>query len=167
MSGETKIPVSMIAAMAENRIIGRDNQMPWHLPQDLKRFRALTSGHPVIMGRKTFESIGKPLPHRENIVITRNSEWKAEGARTATSLEQALEMAREKNPREIFIIGGAEIYRLGLPLADRLYLTLIHQTVEGDAHFPDWKIADTWQERHRELHAAENFQFTYLNLERA
>src|SRR4051794_12023187 len=106
------IPLSLIAAVAENRCIGTENKLPWHLPEDLKRFRAITRGHPVIMGRKTFESIGRPLPQRQNIVISRDPHYSAGGVETATSLERAIEKAKAQNPQQIFVIGGAEIYRL-------------------------------------------------------
>jgi len=162
------IPLCMIAAVAENRCIGAENKLPWHLPEDLKRFRAITRGHPVIMGRKTFESIGRPLPQRQNIVITRDPHYSADGVETATSLEQAIERAKAQNPEQIFVIGGAEIYRLALPLADRLYLTLVHQNVSGDAFFPEWNPSE-WRETFREAHPAQGEgspAFTYLDLER-
>lgn len=142
-------PISLIAALSENRVIGIKNHLPWNLPEDLKRFRTLTSGHPIIMGRKTFESIGKPLPKRENIVITRDPAYAREGIRVASSLESAIEIARAGSPQEIFVIGGAEIYRLALPLADRLYLTLVSGQFEGDAFFPDWSV-HAWTETSRE-----------------
>lgn len=134
----------MIAAMAQNRIIGKDNQLIWHFPDDLKRFKKLTSGHHVIMGRKTYESMNRPLPNRVNIVISRNADYEAEGCFTATSLESALELV--KNDDQPFIIGGAEIYRLGLALAKTIELTLIHREYEGDTEFPEfdrnvWKLA--------------------------
>jgi dihydrofolate reductase len=132
--------ISLIAAMSENRVIGSDNRLPWHLPEDLKRFRALTRGHPVIMGRKTWDSIGgKPLPQRDNIVLTRQPGFAAPGARVFSSLNAALEDLRNSLPAdaEVFVIGGAEIYRLALPIADRIYLTVVHRTVAGDAFFPE------------------------------
>ncbi len=166
-------PLSLIAAVAENRCIGHENRLPWHLPEDLKRFREITRGHPVIMGRKTFESIGRPLPQRQNIVISRDPNYSACGVETVTSLEQAIEKASAQNPKEIFVIGGAEIYRLALPYADRLYLTLIHQEVPGDAFFPDWGKSDSgeiqWNETFRSKVGAKGEgapAFTYLNLER-
>src|SRR5688572_24314058 len=130
--------ISLIVAMAENRVIGRNNQLPWHLPADLKHFKSLTTGHSVIMGRKTFESMGKPLPNRRNIVITRQANFRADGVDTAHSLEEAISLA--KGDAEIFVIGGAEVFRDALNGADRLYLTLIHATIEGDVFFPevDW-----------------------------
>lgn len=135
--------VTLIAACDRNRIIGTGNRLPWSLPEDLKRFRQITSGHPVIMGRKTYESIGRPLPNRENFVITRNGAFAAPGVHRAGSLEQALEGAREAcrkaGVQEAFVIGGGEIYRQALPRADRLYLTRVETEVEGDASFPEWQ----------------------------
>ena len=138
--------IAMIAALSQSRCIGRDNQLPWDLPQEVRYFRDQTRGKPVIMGRKTFDSLGKPLPQRRNIVITRQSDWAAPGVEVVSSMELALGLveADHRAGREIMIIGGAEIYRLGLPLADRLYLTLIDQAFEGDAYFPEWDQA-VWQ----------------------
>lgn len=144
--------ISLIVAMAENRCIGRDNAMPWHVPEDLKRFKALTMGKPVVMGRKTFESIlaqlGKPLPGRESIVVSRGG-FAADGAQVYDSLDAALACAVDRGGDEIFIAGGAQIYALALPRADRLYLTRIHETVAGDAFFP--VLDETqWRETARE-----------------
>ena len=142
--------LSILAAVARNGVIGRDNALPWHLPGDLKRFKALTLGHPVVMGRKTFESIlaanGKPLPGRENIVVTRARDYAAAGCRVVHSLEAALACA---DGAEAFVIGGAEIYVLALPLAERLYLTEIDADFEGDARFPRYDRGD-WVEVARE-----------------
>ncbi|HET6420940.1 MAG TPA: dihydrofolate reductase [Geobacteraceae bacterium] len=126
--------ISLIAAMSENRVIGRDNAIPWRLPDDLKRFREITTGHPVIMGRKTFESIGKSLPDRKNIVITRNPEFHPEGCIIAGNLRKALAECADAD--EAFICGGGEIFRAAMPLADRIYLTVIHEKIEGDTYFP-------------------------------
>lgn len=134
--------IALIAAQAENRVIGLDNKMPWHLPEDLQYFKKITLGKPVIMGRKTFESIGRPLPGRTNIVVTRQSDWRAEGVVTAPSLEQALSLAEQESPDELMVIGGAQIYAEALPLAQRIYLTQIHKEVEGDAWFP--ALGDQW-----------------------
>jgi len=117
-----------------NRVIGIDNKLPWHLPGELQYFKQITSGHTVIMGRKTFESISKPLPDRRNIVITRNKEYAAEGVEVVHSLEEALKLSQ--GDLEQFIIGGAQIYEEALKIADRLYVTLIYEHFEGDAHFP-------------------------------
>ena len=134
--------LAIIVAAAKNGVIGRNNQLPWHLPQDLKYFKAVTLGKPVIMGRKTYESIGKPLPGRTNIVITRNSDWRAaEGVIVTNSFEQALIGASKVLgadsliPEEAMVIGGAEIYRSALQLADRIYLTQVDAVPEGDAFF--------------------------------
>lgn len=137
--------ISMIAAMADNRVIGKDNQMPWHLPADLKHFKRLTLGKPVVMGRKTFESIGKPLPGRRNIVISRTAPLDNRGAEWVTSLAQAFELL--EGQAEVVVIGGAEIYKQCLPLAQILYLTKIDLNVSGDAFFPDYQSssAGSWQ----------------------
>ncbi|OFZ18063.1 MAG: hypothetical protein A2X94_02505 [Bdellovibrionales bacterium GWB1_55_8] len=131
--------ISLIAALSKNRAIGKGNQLPWHLPEDLKYFRATTSGHPVIMGRKTFQSIGRPLPKRFNVVVSRDARLEIPGVAIASSLAQAIALCEgQPGAEEIFIIGGAEIYREALPHADRLYLTEIDLHVDGDAFFPDW-----------------------------
>ena len=160
--------VSLIAALARNRVIGKENRLPWHLPQDLKRFRALTTGHAVIMGRKTFESIGKPLPGRKNIVITRNQDYAPQGVARAASLDEALAIANSSGETEAFVIGGAEIYRIAMPRADRLYLTWIDQEPEGDAFFPEWNDGDFRELSREEFQgSAENpLSFSYLLLER-
>lgn len=138
--------LSIIVAMAENRIIGKDNRLPWHLPEDLKHFKEITMGKPVIMGRKTYESIGRPLPGRENIVLTRNKSYQAKGAKVISSLQEAIKAC--PSAEEIFIIGGAELYKETLSKADRLYLTVIHKDFEGDAYFPkvdlekDFKVVE-------------------------
>lgn len=142
--------LSLIVAAANNNVIGRNNELPWHLPQDLKYFKSVTLGKPVIMGRKTFESIGKPLPGRTNIVITRQPDWKFSGVLVAQSVEEAIEIAgqfrAEQNQvsDEVMVIGGAEIYRHALPMADRVYLTRIEKNIEGDAHFPALS-AEQWE----------------------
>lgn len=145
--------LAMIVAQAENRVIGRDNKMPWYLPEDLKYFKRTTMGKPIIMGRKTFESIGKPLPGRRNIVVTRDTDWHHEGVVVCATLDEALEQAEAQvlidDGDEAVVIGGAEIYRQLLARADRLYLTQVHATVEGDACFPEFN-ADEWVERGRD-----------------
>ena len=138
--------LSLIVAVSQNGVIGKGNKLPWHLPADLKRFKKLTMGHPIIMGRKTFESIGKPLPGRTNIVITRQKEFASFGALTAPSLEEALRMCKKEE--EVFVIGGATIFEQALPLANRLYLTLIHQDFDGDTSFR-WDPSQ-WKEISRE-----------------
>lgn len=138
--------ISLIAAMAENRVIGRDNAIPWHLPDDLKRFREITMGHTVIMGRKTFESIGKPLAGRKNLIITTNPDYRAEGCIVAHSLRDALVKCADSG--EAFICGGGEIFREALPLASRIYLTVVHDEFDGDTYFPDIPedFCEVWRE---------------------
>lgn len=152
--------VSLIVAAADNNVIGKDNKMPWHIPEDFKHFKALTMGKPCIMGRKTFESIvaqlGRPLPGRQNIVVSR-SEHIYDGAIACASLPLAFEAAKATNPEEIFIIGGAQIYQEALEqdLVDKIYLTRVHQSPEGDALFPH--LGDEWTEKTREDHAGFSF----------
>ena len=129
--------ISIIAAMAENGVIGRGGELPWHLTADLKRFKRLTTGHTIVMGRKTWESIGRPLADRRMVVVTRQSEYHADGIEVVSSLDEALALARTAGADEAFVIGGAEIYSLALPLADRLYITLVLAEVDGDTKFPD------------------------------
>ena len=131
--------IAMIVAMGENHVIGKDNQMPWHLPNDLKWFKQVTGGHSIVMGRKTFESIGKPLPNRQNIILTRQSDYQPAGTTTVSSIKEALQLAQEE---DLFVIGGANVYQQFLPYADRLYITKIHETFEGDAYFPDFDQKD-------------------------
>lgn len=144
--------VSLIVAMAENRVIGRDNGLPWRLPADLRHFKQVTMGKPVLMGRKTFESIGRPLPGRRNIVLSRSADFVAQGCETVTSIDQAVRGLAQH--AELMVIGGANIYRQTLPLAHRLYLTLVGARVDGDARFPelDWS---EWREVSREDHAPD------------
>ncbi len=131
--------ICIIAAMSENRVIGKDGQIPWHISADLKRFKELTTPHPIVMGRKTFEAIGRPLPNRYNIVVThdRNFRWN-ENLVSSLSLENALTLAKLKDKQKVFIIGGGEIYRQSIKYADRLYLTLVEGQFEGDTFFPDY-----------------------------
>ena len=148
----------MIVAVAENGVIGRNNALPWYLPNDLKYFKQTTMGKPVIMGRKTYESIGKPLPGRTNIVITRQADYQPEGVKVVSSVEAARELAESvcliDGQDEAMIMGGAEIYALALPHTDRLYLTEVHADVDGDAFFPEYDKS-LWQEVAREDFAAE------------
>jgi len=164
--------ISLVWAMAQNRVIGRNNQLPWYLPEDLKYFKRITLGKPVIMGRKTFDSIGKPLPGRTNIVVTRNRDWSFEGVRTVDSLEAAWELCENQaivdGTEEAMIIGGAEIYRQAMPLADRLYLTEVHADVEGDATFPEFDRSQ-WQEIAREDFEASGpnpYNYSFIILEK-
>jgi len=131
-----KPTLSIIVAMAKNRVIGKENDMPWHLPADLQHFRKITSGKPIIMGRKTYESIGRPLPNRHNIIVSRNRDYEAEGCDVVCSLEEAVEKAGEVE--ELFIIGGGFLYEQTLNQADRLYLTFIDLEVDGDTFFPEY-----------------------------
>ena len=159
--------ITIIAAMSENRIIGRAGSLPWRLPADLKRFKSLTVGHTVIMGRKTFESIGRPLPDRRCIVITRNAEYRAEGAAVVLSLEDALQQVGDDE--EAFIIGGGELYRHALPFAHRLELTIVHAVIEGDTSFPELDLKD-WQligEEHHEADDHHAYPYTFRRYERA
>lgn len=144
--------LSIIVAMARNRTIGVNNTLPWRCPEDLKHFKALTMGHHIVMGRKTFDSIGKPLPGRTTVVVTRNPDFKIEGAIIAHSLEQAI--AACAGDDEIFVVGGAELYVQAMPLVDTLYITEIQRDVEGDAHFPEFNRSE-WQEVSRETRHQE------------
>jgi dihydrofolate reductase len=155
--------ISMIAAMADNRIIGKDNQMPWHLPADFAWFKRCTMGKPVVMGRKTYESIGRPLPGRLNIVISRDASLFIEGVTTVTSIEQALEVAGEVE--EVMIIGGGAIYAACLPMANKLYVTHIEAEIQGDTQFPDWgsEFKETYSEAYQaDEKNAYNMRFTIL-----
>ncbi len=138
MNTDSNPRISIIAAVAANRVIGNKNELIWHLPEDLKRFKNLTTGHPIIMGRKTFESIGRPLPGRENIVITSQEDYQPEGVTVVHSLMEALILAPELDSEEVFVIGGGRVYAEALGFADRLYLTVLDQEFEGDTIFPDW-----------------------------
>ncbi|WP_057764040.1 dihydrofolate reductase [Cytobacillus praedii] len=133
--------ISLMWAMDNNHVIGYNNQLPWHLPEDLKFFKSTTLGHPIAMGRKTWDSIGRPLPGRENIVITRNPEFLCEGCTVLNSVEALLEYSRQKAD-EIFVIGGAEIFKLILPDADKLYLTRIYDEFKGDTFFPELNMEE-------------------------
>jgi dihydrofolate reductase len=135
--------ISFIVAMDEKRVIGKDNELPWHLPADLKYFKQVTMGHPIVMGRKTHESIGRALPGRENIVITRNPDFRAAGCTVFYSAADFVDYSR-KQEEEFFVIGGAEIFRETFPYADRLYITLIHDQFAGDTFFPDFHEND-WE----------------------
>ena len=143
---KNQLPLSLIAALGENRVIGVDNSMPWHLPGDFKYFKATTLGKPIIMGRKTWDSLGRPLPGRLNLVVTRQADLQLEGAEVFTSLESAVaraeEWALEQGVAEVMLIGGAQLYAQGLAQADRLYLTRVALSPEGDAWFPEFELAE-------------------------
>jgi len=146
-------PIVVVAAVARNHVIGSAGDLPWRLPADMRRFKAITLGKPMIMGRKTFESIGRPLPGRRTVVVTRDARWSAEGVETAPSLQAALALAVQTGPEEIVIAGGGEIYAQALPLADRLRLTWVEAEPHGDARFPAFDRSD-WREVAREHHPA-------------
>ena len=146
--------ISMIAAMAHDRVIGLDNQMPWHLPADLAHFKRVTLGKPVLMGRKTFESIGRPLPGRRNLVISRNPDYRADGVEVIDSVEAALALLADSDVAELMVIGGGHLYGQLLPRADRLYLTRIDLAVEGDTRFPAFDD-EQWRLVESEAHPAD------------
>lgn len=154
--------ISLILAASDNNVIGHDNQMPWHLSNDLKRFKSLTLGHPVIMGRKTFESLGRPLPGRQNIVISRNADYVAEGCDVVSSIEHALNMVSSQD--EVFIIGGGQIYSQMWEKADNLYLTRVHTHINGETSVP--QITDYWAEISHETHDADEknqYPYTFID----
>jgi dihydrofolate reductase len=168
----SNISVAIIVAMGENQVIGIDNQLPWHIPEDLKYFKSTTMGKPIVMGRKTFDSIGRPLPGRTNIVVTRNQHYAAEGVRVAHSVDQALAMAQleaqASGVSEVMVIGGAQLYADCLPIADRLYITKVHASVEGDAFFPNLNW-DDWQELDRKDFTANDsniYNYSFMTIVR-
>ncbi|MEO7560370.1 MAG: dihydrofolate reductase [Nitrosospira sp.] len=153
--------LSILVAMARNRVIGKNNALPWRLPPDLKRFKALTMGHPIIMGRKTYESIGRPLPGRTSIIVTRQPDYKAEGAIVVGSLATALRTCYEcADTAESFIIGGAEIFQQALIVCDRLYITEIQKDFDGDVLFPKFSQGE-WRETSREKHHLDDDELEY------
>ncbi len=160
--------LKILVAFDENRVIGKNNALIWHLPADLKRFKALTTGHVIIMGRKTFESIGRPLPNRTTIVISRQKDLQIEGVILAHSVEEAILKAKSITRDDIFIVGGAEIYTLSMPLADEILVTQLHDIFEGDAFFPaiasdQWEVVETERGVTDEQNA---YQFSYLTYRR-
>ncbi|MER2494943.1 type 3 dihydrofolate reductase [Vibrio neptunius] len=158
--------ISMIAAMAKDRVIGKDNQMPWHLPADFAWFKRCTMGKPVVMGRKTYESIGRPLPGRQNIVISRDANLAIEGVTTVISIDQALEAAGDVE--EVMIIGGGTIYEVCLPKANKLYVTHIKAEIQGDTQFPSW--SDEFKETYSESYSADEknaYDMRFVVLERS
>jgi dihydrofolate reductase len=156
--------LSLIVATAKNRVIGVNNTLPWHLPEDLKRFRALTTGHHIIMGRKTYDSLGRLLPGRTTVIVTRNQAYKVEGAIVVNSLEDAI--AACGDDEEVFLIGGAELYKDGLKLANKLYVTEINAEYEGDAFFPEFNLSE-WIEGEAEAYASSNgLGFRYITYQR-
>jgi len=158
----------MIAAMGKNRVIGFNNKMPWHLPADLQWFKKTTFGSPIIMGRKTYDSIGFPLPGRLNIILSRNKDLKIKGCSVVNSMDAALKLAREVDKDEVFITGGAHLYNKFLVDANRLYLTLIDETFDGDTFFPDYTQYE-WEEVAKVKHASDDknpHSYTFLTLDR-
>lgn len=156
----------MIAAVADNRVIGRDNDLIWHLPADLQFFKTTTKGHHIIMGRKTFESLNKPLPYRTNIIVTRQSDYRVEGALVVSSLDEAIQAV--SNDQEPFIVGGAEIYRQGMEMADRIYITRVHGEFEGDTLFPEIN-EETWKVVKKEFRPKDErnpYDMTFYTYER-
>ncbi|GGX75839.1 dihydrofolate reductase [Saccharospirillum salsuginis] len=164
--------IALIWAMAQNRVIGRDNKLPWYLPNDLKYFKRVTTGKPVIMGRKTYESIGRPLPNRTNIVVTRDTGFEAAGVKVVHSLDEAIELSEAdtviNGGEEVIVMGGAEIYAQALPRADRLYVTLVHAEVDGDAYFPEIDL-NAYREVAREDYEAEGpnpYDYSFVVMDR-
>jgi dihydrofolate reductase len=161
------VKLSLIAAVARDGVIGRDNAIPWQLPEDARRFREVTLGHPVVMGRRTWDSLPqrfRPLPGRRNVVVTRNGAWRADGAERAGSLEDALTLL-EGEP-QVFVVGGAELYAQALPRADELVVTEIDAEVEGDVYFPEWDRA-LFREESREEHVSgDGVRFAYVTYRR-
>ena len=158
--------VSIVVAISQNHAIGKDNKLLWHLPKDLKHFKEITTGGTVIMGRKTYDSVGRPLPNRRNIIVTRQ-QIEIEGCEVVNSVEAALDLCRDE--AEVFIVGGAEIYKLAMHLTDRIYLTIVHADFEADSYFPEIK-ADIWKEVARQDHEADEknpLPFSFITLERA
>ena len=155
--------ITIIAAIAKNNALGKNNDLIWHLPADLKRFKKTTTGHHIIMGRNTYESIGKPLPNRTTVIITRNSDYKAEGCIIVDSLEKALEVS--KNDATPFIIGGAQIYKQAISIADKLDITEVHHTFDADVFFPEID-KNIWKESSRELFKADEknkFDYSFVS----
>jgi dihydrofolate reductase len=160
--------ISLIVAASENNVIGRNNDLPWKLPDDMKFFVRTTKGHHILMGRKNLESFGKLLPKRTNIVLTRDKNYEFEGAEIFHDLEAAIQFAKERGEEELMIIGGGEIYKQALPFTDRIYLTRIHTEIEGDTYFPDFDQSD-WKVVSKEYHPKDekhNYDFTFYTFEK-
>lgn len=166
--------ISLVAAIGENRELGKDNKLPWNLPEDLEHFRTITNGHPIIMGRKTFESIGRVLPNRTNIIVTRDVSFKVNGAMIVHSLKEAIVISRQQltanykllttNKNEVFIIGGGQIFKEAISFADRLYLTIVHKSFDADTFFPEYKEFSKVVEK--EDHKSNGFEYTFFTLEK-
>lgn len=160
--------ISIIVAAAQNGAIGKDNTLLWHLPDDFKRFKRITMGKPILMGRKTFESIGKPLPGRLNIIVSRNPTFTAEGCQVVGSIEEGLTVAASTDTEEVFIIGGGVIYKEIMPQTDRIYLTKVHATPEADTYF-EITNPENWTEVLREFHPADDkhqYAFEFIDLQK-
>ncbi|MBI4096788.1 MAG: dihydrofolate reductase [Candidatus Levybacteria bacterium] len=171
-----KFIISIVAAIGKNRELGKDNKLLWHIPEDLKRFKQLTSGHPIIMGRKTFESIGHALPNRLNVVITRDERFKPDGVAVVHSLQEGIDVSSEYKEKsildtkyqilntehEIFIIGGGQIFEQAMPLADRLYLTIVDATFDADVFFPEYSMFTKVIEK--EEHEFEEYKYSFVTL---
>ena len=151
--------LSLIVAVSKNNVIGVDNRLLWHMPADLKHFKNTTMGSPVIMGRKTYESIGKPLPGRTNIVVTRNEDFEADGCTVANTLQEAVDLCEKE--KEVFIIGGGEVYKQAIHAADRIYITRIDHLFEGDTHFPEINFSEWKLVKYEKHHADEKNQYEY------
>ena len=163
MTAEGSQRVVLVAAVADNGVIGSGGVLPWRLPEDMRHFRETTTGHVVVMGRRTFESIGRPLPRRTNIVVTRQPDWAADGVEVAHSMEEALTLAR-RFPGDVMVVGGAQVYQAAMRYADAQVLTLVHGSPEGDAWYPTWDPGQ-WQEVRREQR--EGFDLVWLTRRRA
>jgi len=160
------VQISLVAAMANNRVIGKDNQMPWHMPADLKHFKAVTMGHPIIMGRRTFDSLGRPLPGRLNIVVSRQLGLEIPGVVVVSSLEKAIELVHQES--EVMVIGGQMLFELALPLAHKMFLTFIDTDIEGDTFFPAWDQAE-WEVVSEQPHQADDknpFNYRFVDYAR-
>ena len=158
--------ISFVAAMSKNRVIGKNNKIPWSMPADVRHMRKMIEGKPLIMGRKTHESIGRPLPDRKNIILTRDKSYRQEGCQTATSIEEAIQLCR--NASEAMIIGGEQVFTMFLPLAKRMYLTLIDADFEGDAFFPEYN-SDDWVivSEESQVNDEDGLKYSFVNLEKA
>jgi dihydrofolate reductase len=160
--------IAIVVAVAENNVIGKDNQLIWHLPADLRHFKQKTMGHPMIMGRKTFEAIGKPLPGRTTILVTRQHDFQAEGCLVVHSMKEAVDKGMALDKEQISIVGGAEIYKQAMPFVDTIYLTRVHHTFEGDTYFPELQDKD-WEQVSAEHHQPDEknkYSYTFQELRR-
>lgn len=157
--------ISIVVAVSKNNVIGKEGKIPWRIPEELALFKRITSGHHILMGRKTYESIGKPLAERTNIVLTRDKSFQAEGCFIAYDLDEAIEFARQRGEEELMVIGGEEVYRQALPLADKIYISRIQKEVEGDSRFPELE-ENEWVEISRDLYSNGEISFQRRTLER-